>query len=192
MTIATDVVWKQFSDRLRRFIRKRVREPHDADDILQDVFIKIHRRIDQLKDDGKLGAWVFQIARNAVIDYYRSREKEEELPEVRLRRAARPVRTSDSGREIALCLKPMIARLPPSYREAVVLAELEGVTQVALAKRLKVSLSGAKSRVQRGREKIKAMLLDCCHFEFDRRGKMIDYRPKGTGCSACLKHTSPK
>ena len=76
----------------------------------------------------------------------------------------------------------MVESLPADYREALILTEYEGLTQRALAERLGLSFSGAKSRVQRAREKLKAMLLDCCHFEFDRFGKIIDYQPN---CACC-------
>ncbi len=192
MPVTTDTVWYQFPERLRRFVQKRVAEPGDADDILQDVFVKIHRRIGQLKDDRKLLAWIYQIARNAIVDHYRDRGGETEPSKALPVMPAGPTRSSDASREIARCLKPMIARLPPDYREAVSLAELGGMTQAELARRLNLSLSGAKSRVQRGRERIKTMLLDCCHFEFDRRGRVIEYRPKGAECPACLKGRLPK
>ncbi len=76
----------------------------------------------------------------------------------------------------------MVERLPDDYREALLFTEYEGLTQKELAERLGVSYSGAKSRVQRAREKLKTMLLACCHFEFDRLGKVIDYQPR---CACC-------
>jgi RNA polymerase sigma-70 factor (ECF subfamily) len=80
----------------------------------------------------------------------------------------------------------MIYSLPEPYRDAVVLTELEGLTQRELANRLGISLSGAKSRVQRGRAQLKQMLDECCTFEFDRRGKVIDCTPRAkTGCDEC-------
>jgi RNA polymerase sigma-70 factor, ECF subfamily len=82
--------------------------------------------------------------------------------------------------EISPCLRPMLNYLPEKYREAVRFADLEGMTQIELANRLGLSLSGAKSRVQRGREQLKALLMECCQFEFDCRGKVIDYECKKT------------
>jgi len=180
-------VWTTFSERLLRFIRKRVANEHDAEDVLQDVFVKIHQRIDQLQDAEKLPAWVFQIARRAVIDYYRARSstpEQAELPdELAERREPEP-----TSADVADCLAPMIERLPEPYRQAVVMTELEGRTQRELADTLGLSVSGAKSRVQRGRERLKTMLLDCCHFAFDRRGRVIDYEPRIATCRACGKN----
>lgn len=70
----------------------------------------------------------------------------------------------------------MIGELPPRYRDAILMTEIEGLTQAEMAHRLDVSLSGGKSRVQRDREKLKEMLLDCCHIEFDRHGIFVGYR----------------
>ncbi len=72
----------------------------------------------------------------------------------------------------------MIYSLPDQYREAVVLTEFDGLTQQQLADRLGITLSGAKSRVQRGRAHSKQMLDECCNFEFDRRGMVIDCTPR--------------
>ena len=63
--------------------------------------------------------------------------------------------------------------------------EFEEISQKALAERLGLSLSGAKSRVQRGRVKLRELLLGCCHVDFDRRGNIIDYRRKRASCKYC-------
>src|SRR5437588_726670 len=80
--------------------------------------------------------------------------------------------------ELVPCIKEMVDSLTNDYRQALILTEYEGLTQRELAVRLGISVSGAKSRVQRAREKLKDMLLDCCHFEFDHSGRVIDYQPK--------------
>jgi RNA polymerase sigma-70 factor (ECF subfamily) len=79
----------------------------------------------------------------------------------------------------------MIHSLPGPYREAILLTELEGLSQVELARRLNISVSGAKSRVQRGRQQLKEMLLDCCEFETDRRGRVYGCTPRGEPCAEC-------
>jgi len=187
METSSHDVWTTFHERLLRFIRKRVANEHDAEDVLQDVFLKIHQRIDQLQDAEKLPAWVFQIARRSVIDYYRARSstpEQADLPD-ELAEHREPEPTSA---DVADCLAPMIERLPEPYRQAVVMTELEGRTQRELAESLGLSVSGAKSRVQRGREHLKTMLLDCCHFAFDQRGRVIDYEPRIATCRACGKN----
>jgi RNA polymerase sigma-70 factor, ECF subfamily len=184
-TVSIDQVWDDFTIRLKRFIASRVRNETDAEDILQEVFIKIHRGIDNLGDQLKLEAWVYQITRNAIIDYYRksdnSVEATSELPDV----LADQNGNEEIESEVATWIRPMMEELPEKYREALQLTEIQGLTQKELAKRLNISISGAKSRVQRAREKLKDVLLECCHVEVDRRGKVVDWESKQPECRFC-------
>lgn len=180
MNATLEHIWNEFAGKLRQFIRHRVSDPESAEDILQDVFLKIHSRLSQLKDPAKLQGWLYLIARNAVIDHYRARRETVPVPEDL---------TSDAGseplerEELKASFRRMIFNLPEPYREALVLTEFDGMTQKALAKRLGISFSGAKSRVQRGRAQLKEMLHECCVFEFDRRGRVIDCHPRcNTAC----------
>ena len=180
--ISTEKIWREYNDTLRRFIERRVGDKSVVDDILQEVFMKIHSGLDTLKDGTRLQSWLYQITRNAIIDYYRSRRPTEELPE------QVSISETDDNKvlpELAECVRIMIEELPDTYREAVILSELEGLTQKRVAKKLSLSLSGTKSRVQRGRKKLKEILMDCCHFEFDRHGGVIDFIPKRNFCKNC-------
>lgn len=92
----------------------------------------------------------------------------------------------DEHADLCAAFHRMIRALPKPYREAIVRTEIEGVPQVELAKRLGISVSGAKSRVQRGRRALKQMLLDCCQFEFDRRGGVANCKPHAKSkCPEC-------
>src|SRR5712692_8979740 len=181
MIITTEKVWEEFHPKLQQFILKRIPDEQSAEDILQDVFLKIHTRINTLRDEEKLQSWIYQIARNAIADYYRAHKATLELPETLLL-PEEPIVNDDVVKELIPSIKAMVDSLPADYRQALILTEYEGLTQRELAARLGLSFSGAKSRVQRAREKLKTMLLDCCHFEFDRLGKVIDYQPK---CACC-------
>jgi RNA polymerase sigma-70 factor, ECF subfamily len=183
MTATVESIWQEFSEQLRRFIRSRVSDEATADDILQDVFLKIQKRLAQLDDSSKLQSWIYLIARNAVIDQYRMRKETVEVPESL---AAETSADEPDIEGLKVAFRRMIDALPEPYRETIVLTELEGLTQKELAERLGISVSGAKSRVQRGRERLKQALLDCCKFEFDRRGRVIDCSPnEGGGCPEC-------
>lgn len=174
-------IWETFHDRLRGFILKRVSDEAVADDILQDVFLKIHLHMRTLQDSQRLEAWVYQIARNAIIDHYRRPHPTTAIDE------ALPAPTPpepDAADEIAGSLREMVTSLPAPYREALLLTEFEGLSQQQLADRLGISLSGAKSRVQRARQKIKDDLLTCCHFEFDRYGRVVEYWEHCCCCAA--------
>ena len=181
MNPTLEQIWNEFAEKLRLFIQKRVSNPAEAEDILQDVFLKIGTRLNQLEDTAKLQGWLYLIARNAVIDHYRKQRETVELPET-LAIENEPAELE----ELKVSFRRMIHGLPGPYREAILLTEFDGLSQVELAKRLGISVSGAKSRVQRGREQLKEMLLDCCHFEFDRRGRVFDCHPrKLSDCPDC-------
>jgi RNA polymerase sigma-70 factor (ECF subfamily) len=183
MTATLEHIWHEFAEKLDRFIRARVADWAAAEDIRQDVFVKIQSRLDQLKDPAKLESWIYLIARNAIVDHYRTRRKTVEVPDTLMAEES-PI--SGETEELKAAFRRMIYSLPEPYREALVLTEFEGLTQQQLADRLGLSLSGAKSRVQRGREQLKQMLHECCTFEFDRRGKVIDCAPRTTAqCAEC-------
>jgi RNA polymerase sigma-70 factor (ECF subfamily) len=180
----TTQIWEEFSQSLHKFIRARVSDPDDAEDILQDVFLKIHTRIDSLQDEDRLASWLYQVTRNTITDYYRAQRPVVELPET-LVVDPLPVE-SDPEAELAAGLREfMLASLPDIYRQALVLTEIEGLKQAELAERMGISLSGAKSRVQRGRDILRQALLKCCHFEFDRRGGVVTYAPRPDSCASC-------
>jgi RNA polymerase sigma-70 factor (ECF subfamily) len=173
------IIWEKYNQRLAAFIRSRV-ESDDADDILQEVFIRIHRHLCCQPDWERPDAWFYQIARNLIIDHYRSRRETVEVPDSLLVEPDLP--ETDPEAVLALSLTDLVNELPEPYRQALLLTEYQGFSQKELAKNQGISLSGAKSRVQRAREKLRQMLLNCCHFEFDRRGGVVDYYAR---CCCC-------
>jgi RNA polymerase sigma-70 factor, ECF subfamily len=187
------VVWRELREPLAGLIARRVADPQDAEDVLQDVMLRIHRHSDELADADRLAAWVHRIARNAIVDHYRRRAARPELPagaagDLEPRADDTELGESASGtlrQELAACLRPLVDRLPESQREALVLTEFEGLSQVEAARRLGISVSGAKARVQRGRAQLKTLLLDCCHVELDRRGGITEYRARRGSCERC-------
>jgi RNA polymerase sigma-70 factor (ECF subfamily) len=158
--------WNTLSGGLRQFIRARITDPAAAEDVLHNVFAKFQSRIDEFRDRAKVEGWLFRVARNAVIDHYRTQK-----PTVRLSDST-PVELSATDdleiEELHVHLREIIDRLPKQYREAFVLTALEGLSQTKLAERLGISISGAKSRVQRARAQFKEMLLGFCQREFSR------------------------
>lgn len=170
-------IWDDFGLRLKKFILKRVRVEQDAEDILQQVFIKIHTHIDELRDEDKLEFWLYRITRNAINDFYRRRRiQTESLDDAE--DVMEDTSTLEDHAEMGSCLRPMIEQMPAKYSQALVLTELEGLSQQQLAEKLNLSFSGAKSRVQRARQGLKEMLLAGCHLEFDHQGTLTDCSPR--------------
>jgi RNA polymerase sigma-70 factor, ECF subfamily len=170
-------IWGAHKARLRGYVARRVQDRDAVDDILQDVFLKAHHNLHTLKSRGSITAWLFRIASNAIADHYRSRKTWVELPD----ELESPEPEADPVGELAACLQPLIDDLPETYRVALVLSEIEGLPQREVAARLGISLSGAKSRVQRGREKLRQRLHDCCVIETGRQG-VIGFEPRDGRC----------
>ena len=183
MPTTTEQVWEALHIPMKHFILTYTHDEAIAEDILQDVFLKMHQHSKTLSDEKKLRSWLYQIARHTIYDYYRSYKdtiplsETFDLPEESL--------PKNVAQALLPCLADMVEHLPAPYREAILLTEYQGLTQRELAEHLNLSFSGAKSRVQRGREKLKQMLLDCCHFVFDRRGGIIAYHPRNECCLTC-------
>jgi RNA polymerase sigma-70 factor, ECF subfamily len=184
MSMTTEQVWEAFHVPLLHFIRKHISDETMAEDILQDVFLKIHRNVETLKKVKNLESWVYRITRHAIIDHYRSKQAPMiTLDTVEVLELSEDLPDDDIISELFPAVRAMVQSLPELDRQALVLTEFQGLSQKEYSERLGISFSGAKSRVQRARGKLKQQLLDCCHFELDRRGHVINYQPH---CQRCL------
>jgi RNA polymerase sigma-70 factor (ECF subfamily) len=173
-------LWTDLGKRVRGFVGRRVNDPHAADDVAQDIMLKVQSQLASgPPGHEKFDAWVFRVARNAVIDHYRARAVREGSASDAIEAADAVAADPDEPTavaELSACVRQIIARLPPEYAEALTLTDLEGLSQQALADRIGLSLSAAKSRVQRAREKLGSMILDCCAIERNRAGAVVDYQ----------------
>ncbi|MCK6547137.1 RNA polymerase sigma factor SigZ [Myxococcota bacterium] len=181
--------WRELEQKLRPFVARRVRASADVDDVLQDVFLRMQRGLSGLRDEERFGPWVYQVARSAIVDHARSRAR---LPILATEAGDDEVASAPSDdddgaaeRSLAEWVAPFIAMLPEPYREALTLTELEGLTQREAAEKLGISVSGMKSRVQRGREHLRTSLEACCHIALDARGRVVDYEPREDGKLPC-------
>lgn len=180
-----EFLWNQYSHRLKAFIRSRVEDEAVAEDLLQEVFIRVHHNLCCKLEWERPDGWFYQIARNLIIDHYRMRKVMLEIPEslpAEPGMGEQDHLVEDPEAELALSVREMIDELPDIYRQALILTEYQGLSQKQLAEHLGISLSGAKSRVQRARQRLREMFLNCCHFEFDRRGRILDYYER---CCCC-------
>ena len=187
MNLNLEDIWAKFEDRLKSFILSRISDEMATEDILQEVFIKIHSNIDTLKEDSKIQSWIFQITRNSMNDYFRSIKKANQhlpIPE--------EVEEDNSSELMADTLKDMVKmmdELPAEDCEALCLTELGGLSQKDYAKKTGISYSGAKSRVQRAKIKLKDLLMKCCHYQFDKYGTVIGIYPAGCCCCTESDHS---
>lgn len=174
---AFDTTVADFSAKLRAFLRRRVRDDATADDLTQETLLKVFRSRAALRDGQRLEAWLYRIARTTLIDFYRRQRPGEELPANLAADVTEP--EDEVTATMARSLRFFLEELPETYREPVRLAEFEGLPLAKIALRMGLSLTAVKSRVRRGRAILKRKLQDCCRLEFDRMGKIIDYKRQG-------------
>jgi RNA polymerase sigma-70 factor (ECF subfamily) len=160
--------WTQIQPQLKGFVLRRVRDRAVSDDLVQEIYLKARAKLGQLHDGSKLGAWLFSIARNTITDYFRKNAKRPDLTELHWESEQRPLVDC-----VADCIQEALADLPPSYREALELAEMQNVPQTELAARLDISYSGAKSRVQRARQMLRSKMDERYKIEMDRYGNVL-------------------
>lgn len=179
-------VWREVEEHLRPFLARRVRDPADVADLLQEIYLRVQSGLDDLRDTERFGPWVYRVARNALADHARARARHhppgatETLPgEV----ATQPLEMDEDAaeREVATYLTTFVAALPSPYREAVFLSELQEMSHKDAASLLGISVAAMKSRVRRGRLHIQEMLRACCDIGLDARGRVVscDRRPDG-------------
>ncbi len=186
-SLSTERLWHDFAAGVRAFVRRRV-PPSEVEDVVQDVFLRIHERASLLRDETRAPAWVYAIARHAVADFYRRRARrpaalsaEAPLPDADAA-SPEPLARYDGAHsvheEVLSWLRPMIGALPEKYARPLRWADVEGVPQKEIARRLGLSLSGAKSRIQRARKQLGEVLAACCAVEFGSEGRATGFRRK--------------
>jgi RNA polymerase sigma-70 factor (ECF subfamily) len=172
------MIWDDFSGKVRSFVNARISDRSSVDDIVQEIFLKIHNNIENLTDESKLSTWIFTIARNTIIDFYRSQKI-----------GQAPLQEDIAGEDDAcdsIGLYDLVLSIPEKYSQALLLTEFDGLSYQDASANLGISVSGVKSRVQRGRNMIRDSLLRCCHFIFDKYGMIIDTQP--AVCCCCYQN----
>ncbi|MEM7323431.1 MAG: sigma-70 family RNA polymerase sigma factor [Actinomycetota bacterium] len=182
-------LWREFGSSLRQFVARRVNNPADVDEIVQDIFLRLHTKIDEIDEPT---GWIYRVARNSIIDHYRSATRRREVPSditsaVELLPPLPDVAADDSDvwQEFLGCVEPLLSGLNDTDRQAVALVDMQGRTQAGVAAELGLSVSGMKSRVQRARQKMLGALEECCEIELDVGGRPMGMTRRDTGASLC-------
>ncbi|WP_298220887.1 RNA polymerase sigma factor SigZ [Flavobacterium sp.] len=182
MTTEVTTIWIDFHQELKAFILNKTRNSADTDDILQEVFIKIIRNIEKVNQAENLRNYLYGIVRNSINDYFRNKKIVSD--DLEMVEKITEEDTQSLNMTIAeCCIKPFINKLPNDYREALLITEFQNISQKELAEKLNISYSGAKSRVQRGREKLKELILNCCSYQSDKYGNLVQNDDENCKCS---------
>jgi RNA polymerase sigma-70 factor (ECF subfamily) len=188
------VTWDEVRAQLRALIGRRVGDPEAVEDLVQEVLLRLSAAATGDEPIRNVSQWLNRVARNATIDYYRTRRHLDPIEAAA--QVADPsawpfadATDDQAARELSHCLRPLLERLPDASREALVLTDLDGLTQAAAATALGLSFSGMKSRVQRARHQLRALLVACCPVLLDRRGTIVDYTPPARSCGCANPET---
>jgi RNA polymerase sigma-70 factor, ECF subfamily len=179
MKAKTEELWHKYGAEVRRFVRGKLGNRFESDDVMQDIFLKVHEQVHNVNDGDKMKQWLFAVARNAVNDHFR-RNNRKTLPlrELPAEEAHEPGMFS----RFRNCLADFLRDLTPESRTALIAADIKRVDQLKLAKELNVNYSTLKSRVQRARQALRKKITDCCSIVHDRYGAIVDFQP-GRSCA---------
>tara|TARA_B110000240_G_scaffold19070_1_gene19409 strand:+ start:1223 stop:1762 length:540 start_codon:yes stop_codon:yes gene_type:complete len=178
--MTTNEVWKQYSEDVKRFIVSKVHEKTLADDILQDTFMKIHTKLHTLKDARKLKSWIFTIARNSIMDFFRASKISFEVAGL-----GSEIDTEEDYHTEKDCLIGILQNLPKKYRTPLFLSDIKGMKQSEVAKQLNQNLPTTKSQIQRARKLIAQGFMDCCGFVLNEQGYLVGEIQEKENCKVC-------
>ncbi len=167
--------WVAHSQELSGWLRFHLGRQEEADDLLQEVFLKALRQGKAFCAVENPRAWLFQVARHALIDRLRTSRASYPLPE------DLPMPEEEAPAAVDLltqCLPRVLSELDAADRLAIECCDIEGGSQQALADRLGISLSGAKSRLQRARKRLRARLESACQVRYDPDGSVCCFTPR--------------
>lgn len=183
MYTSTEISQKYYTI-IKAFVNKQIQNKEDRDDIVQNVFMKIHEKINTIKDEEKIKSWVYKTAQNSIFDYYRSKNNItnidfENFENNDFKEIDNPIKPMEA------CLNPFINKLPLIYKQAIELSEIQGLKLQTIADQLNTSLSTIKSRVQRAKTLIKKSYIDCCSFSIDEHGHLKGEHKDPSTCTKC-------
>jgi len=169
-------IWLDYSAALKRFVHAKISNVDDVEDVLQEILLKTHQNLASIKDKNSVKSWLFQVANNAIIDFYRKngrRLESSEIDVVEDENSANTVRLA-----ISACVQPFIKALPQEDATLLTAIDINEQSQKDYAREIGVSYSTLKSRVQKSRERLKKVFDDCCHYQRDKDGTVYGYENK--------------
>lgn len=169
-----DTAWKQHAAELRSWLRHRISQPQDVDDMMQDLYMKALRQGSKFCSVQNARAWLFEVSRNALADRLKLKREMVELPD------DLPAISSEEAPvdRLTACLPRVLSELKDSDREAIVLCDLSGMSQADYATQVGLKLSAAKSRLQRARQRLHERMTVACQVKVDEAGHVEGFVPR--------------
>ncbi len=184
-SLQLDTVWAQYQQALKAFLRSKVSNVDDVDDLLQEILIKTHQSLSQVQESESVKAWLFQLANRTIIDFYRKRARQQRDNDLVADDLWFEQSQETIEQEMSHCIKPFIYALPDEQSQLLEAVELQGESQKQLAEKVGISYSTLKSRVQQSRLQLKKLFEECCTLQLDKKGAVIDCQRNSKGCDNC-------
>ena len=178
-----DDVWSNYKSSIKAFLMSRISNRDDVDDLLQMILIKAYRNLATVQSEGSLQSWLFQISNRTIIDYYRSEKSVEGLSEKDLWFGDE--KESTVFDDFSHCVEPFFNTLPEKSATLLRAINLEGQSQKSVARQQGIAYSTLKSRVQKGREQLRALFENCCHMKRDTLGNIVEYEARSLDIDCC-------
>lgn len=177
-----EAIWFEYQSSLKAFLLKNVSNADDVDDLLQEIMLKTHQNLHRIEDVNKLKSWLFQVANRAIIDFYRTRAKKDNVNADDLWHENIE---ASLYQQMTHCVHPFIQALPEEEAMLLTAIEIEGLSQKEYAQQIGVPYSTLKSRVQKGRKLLLEVFNQCCNFSVNEQGELVDVHTKTRSCSKC-------
>ncbi|WP_199611049.1 RNA polymerase sigma factor SigZ [Flocculibacter collagenilyticus] len=174
--MSIEQIWSDYKASLKRFIQSKVANEADVEDLLQDILIKTHNNLEQLKSHKSIKSWLFQIANYTIIDFYRRKSRNTSLNAEDT--WLKEVDENEAREYVANCIVPFINALPEEQAALLTAIDINNQSQKEYAHNVGISYSTLKSRVQKSRRELKNIFDQCCHFKFDKQGNLYDFEEK--------------
>lgn len=177
-----ETIWAEYRLSLQRFLHKNIANPDDVDDILQEVLIKTYQSLSSISDSNKVKPWLFQIARNSLIDFYRKQGRKSQITTDELWHDQDETSLIE---QMAPCVVPFINALPMHEASLLTAIDIEGTSQKDYAKQHGIKYSTLKSRVKKSRESLQALYSQCCKLSIDDQGNLLNIEANNSQCKSC-------
>ena len=177
--MTTSKLWNLYSDNLKTYIFSFTKDMDLANDILQDTFLKLHLKQDELKKVENIKSWLYSVTKNTLVDYYRKNKIELPFKD----NNTETEEPHQHGPEE--CLIPLIKKLDNKYKEPLLLCDIQGLKQNEAAQKLNITLSALKSRILRGRKLLQEGFMNCCDYQLDKNGKLVGELKSKEECKIC-------
>jgi RNA polymerase sigma-70 factor (ECF subfamily) len=182
--VSSGDLFASYHDKIRRYILGMVHDPAEADDLTQDVFLQVHRKLDSVRDSDAVVSWLYRIATHVSYDRFRRSSRRPRTEPLEVDPADGAAGLGDIANQLRLdraleqtemsaCVRKYIDELSTEYQQVIFLHDVEGLSNPQIAEMLGVSLDAVKIRLHRARRKLQIALGEHCDLSLDEQGVLV-------------------